>query len=102
MIQPKRRYFGRQDEDLPKLDLSYVQKESWHWFLTEGVSLELSGISPIDDFSGKNWELVFEDHSLGEPIVTEKQAREKGLTFASPFKIKTKLINKKTGREVSQ
>ena len=57
-LKNNRRNFGRTEKGLPELDLSKVQKESWKWFLTEGIAQELIGISPIDDFTGKNWQLV--------------------------------------------
>src|SRR5258708_3169827 len=65
MTRPTRRNFGQKEENLPKLDLSLVQRESWQWFVTHGIAQELSEISPIDDFTGKNWQLIFEIHSLG-------------------------------------
>lgn len=102
MAQPKRRYFGKQEKDLPKLDLSFIQKESWKWFITEGIAQELIEISPIDDFAGKNWQLSLSNSALGEPIITPKEAQEKGLTYASPFKVDAKLINKRSGREITQ
>lgn len=97
-----RQNFGKKERNLPKLDLSLVQRESWEWFLSEGIALELTGISPIDDFTGRNWQLVFGKHALGEPKLTPRLAQEKGLTFSSPLKIESTLINKRTGKEVSQ
>ena len=98
----KRINFGIEEKNLPKLDLSLVQKESWEWFLTEGIASELKEISPIDDFTGKNWQLVFGEHSLEEPTISPNLAQEKGLTYSSSLKIIVKLINKKTGREIEQ
>ena len=98
----KRRNFGKTEEGLPKLDLTLIQRESWQWFLTEGIAEELSEISPISDFTGKNWELSFGNHSLEKPTITPSRAREKALTFSSPFKITATLKNKKTEKEVSQ
>ena len=98
----KRKNFGIEEKNLPKLDLSLVQKESWEWFLTEGIASELKEISPIDDFTGKNWQLVFGEHSLEEPTISPNLAQEKGLTYSSSLKIIVKLINKKTGREIEQ
>jgi len=97
-----RRNFGKEEKDLPKLDLSQVQKESWDWFVTEGIALEISEISPIEDFTGKNWQLILGEHALGEPTLSPRVAQEKGITFSSPLKIKATLINKKTGKEVNQ
>ena len=97
-----RRNFGKEEKNLPTLDLSYVQKESWEWFLTEGIAQELVEISPIDDFTGKNWQLMLGEHALGAPSLSPRVAQEKGLTFSSPLKIKATLINKKTGKEINQ
>ncbi len=101
-LKNNRRNFGRFEKDLPELDLSKVQRESWQWFLTEGIAQELTGISPIDDFTGKNWQLVWGEHSLGEPAISPGLAQEKGLTYSCPLKIVATLINKRTGKEITQ
>lgn len=97
-----RRNFGKEEHNIPKLDLTLVQRQSWQWFLDKGVAEELKNISPIDDFTGKNWQLVLGDHSLGKPTITASFAQEKGITYATPLKITATLINKRTGKEVSQ
>lgn len=94
--------FGKIEKNLPRLDLSGIQRESWKWFLTEGIAIELIEISPIDDFTGKNWQLALGEHTLGSPSISPRIAYEKGLTYSSPLKIKATLINKRTGKEVSQ
>src|SRR5437588_617865 len=102
MSQPKRRNFGNKQANLPKLDLSLVQRESWQWFLEKGIAQELSDISPVEDFAGKSWELTFGKHILEAPIITSKEAREKGITYTSSFKVETTLTNKRTGNKISQ
>lgn len=102
MAATKRRNFGKTEKGLPELDLTLVQRESWEWFLGEGIAQELSEISPIEDFTGKNWQLKLGSHTLEEPTITPAHARQKALTFSSPFKITATLVNKKTGKEVSQ
>jgi len=97
-----RRNFGKIEKNLPELDLAKVQKESWQWFLTEGIATELTNISPIDDFTGKNWQLILGQHSLEESSISPMVAQEKGLTYSSPLKITATLINKRSGKEVSQ
>ena len=97
-----RRNFGKEDENLPKLDLTLIQRESWQWFLVNGIAEELKAISPIDDFTGKNWQLSLGDHSLGLPSISASHAQLKGSTYSSPLKITANLINKRTGKEVSQ
>ncbi len=98
----KRRNFGKEEKNLPELDLSLIQRESWQWFLSEGIASEISQISPIDDFTGKNWQLVLGEHTLEEPEINPKSAIEKGLTYSAPFKIQTSLINKNTGERIDQ
>lgn len=94
--------FGRDEGNLPELDLSLVQKESWALFLKDGISEELSEISPIDDFTGKNWQLTLENPVLGESKITPKIASEKGSTYSIPLKITATLINKRTGDKKTQ
>lgn len=97
-----RKNFGKIEKNLPTIDLSEVQRESWKWFLTQGIAEELVSISPIDDFTGKNWRLVLGDHSLTAPTISPRQAQVKGITYASSVKIRATLINKRTGKEVTQ
>jgi DNA-directed RNA polymerase subunit beta len=97
-----RRNFGKEEKNLPQINLSEVQRESWQWFLTEGIKEELIAISPIDDFTGKNWQLALGEHSLGSPTISPRIAQKKGTTYSSPLKIRATLINKRTGKEVSQ
>jgi len=70
--------------------------------LGEGIKEELIAISPIEDFTGKNWQLSLGDHSLGAPTISPKIAQKKGITYASPVKIRATLVNKRTGKEVTQ
>src|SRR4030042_4476449 len=98
----QRRNFGKEEKNVPKLNLSLVQKESWEWFLKEGIAQELSEISPIDDFTGKNWQLILENPRLGEEPISPRKAAEKGLNYSVPIKISATLINKRTGDKISQ
>ena len=100
--KPTRRNFGKEEKNLPEINLSEVQRESWQWFLGEGIKEELIAISPIEDFTGKNWQLSLGDHSLGEPTISPRIAQKKGITYASPVKIRATLVNKRTGKEVTQ
>ncbi|BCX14525.1 MAG: DNA-directed RNA polymerase subunit beta [Patescibacteria group bacterium] len=95
-------YFSEEKGNLTAADLTFIQKESWQWFLDEAISNELKEISPIEDFTGKNWELYLENPSLGEPTITSKKALEKGLTYSVPLKITATLVNKRNGKKVTQ
>jgi DNA-directed RNA polymerase subunit beta len=97
-----RRNFGKSESNLPKLNLTLVQKESWEWFLEEGVKEELLEISPIDDFTGKNWQIILENPTLGKPKIAPRQAQEKGLTYSTPLKISATLVNKRTKERKTQ
>jgi DNA-directed RNA polymerase subunit beta len=87
---------------LPQLDLTLVQRESYQWFLETGIKDLLGEVSPISDFTGKNWELSFGDYFFGRPRLTPPVALEKGLTFDMPLKVMATLINKQTGHRVMQ
>ncbi len=97
-----RLYWGKEYTDLPQLDLTLVQRESYQWFLEEGVKTLLSEISPVSDFTGKNWELAFSDYFFGKPRLTPLTAIEKGLTYDMQLKVIATLTNKQTGHHVSQ
>lgn len=102
MASPKRISLTEPDKALPQLDLLSVQRESWQSFLREGISQALSEISPIEDFTGKNWELRLGEYEILPPEITPTRAREKGLSYSSTLRISTVLTNKKTGKKVSQ
>lgn len=97
-----RRYFTKPEKVLPPLDLSAVQKESWQWFLKEGIAEAIEEVSPIEDFTGKNWQLSLGVHSIGKPSITYQRAQEKGLTYSVSLKVKAALLNLKTGRTTTQ
>jgi len=94
--------WGKSYKNLPPLDLLAVQRESWEWFLNEGISRALAEISPINDFTGKNWELYFGKHSFGKEKCSISDALRKGLTYDRPLKVEAVLVNKKTGKETKK
>ena len=94
--------WGKNYTNLQELDLTLVQRESYQWFLTDGVKELLEEISPVKDFTGKNWELSFGDYFFGKPRITPKTALEKGLTFDMQLKAIAMLTNKQTGHQVTQ
>ena len=102
MTQKKRLYWGNENLNLPPLDLTLVQRESYEQFLNHDLAKYLKEISPIDDFTGKTWELSFGAHYFEEPKLTPSQAVKKGLTYDIPLRVKVKLTNKITGDETEQ
>ncbi|MBI4066326.1 DNA-directed RNA polymerase subunit beta [Candidatus Gottesmanbacteria bacterium] len=101
-ITKKRVYWGKEYLHLPPLDLVLVQRESYQWFLEVGIRELLDEVSPVKDFTGKNWELAFGDYYFGKPRLTAELAREKGLTFDMSLKVTATLTNKQTGHRVTQ
>jgi DNA-directed RNA polymerase subunit beta len=98
----KRLYWGTQYVNVPTLDLTLVQRESYQWFLETRVKELLEEISPITDFTGKNWELSFGDYFFGRPRLIPSLAMEKGLTYDMQLKAIATLTNKQTGHQVTQ
>src|SRR3989344_11314 len=97
-----RLFWKKAPKNIPQLNLVDVQKESYQWFLDTGIKEALDSISPIDDFTGKNWQLEFVDHTVGEPKHSPQQALKKGLTFEAPLRVKAKLTNLQTGDVTKQ
>lgn len=94
--------WGKDYTDLPALDLTLVQRESYQWFLEQGIKDLITEVTPISDFTGKNWQLAFGDYYFGRPRLTPAIALEKGLTFDMPLKVTATLTNKQTGHHVTQ
>ncbi len=80
--------------ELPKL--IEVQLESFEQFKKEGLRELFDEISPIVSFN-KNLELYFLDYRFDEPKYSEKECRERDITFASPMWVQVRLVNKETG-----
>ncbi|WP_018087039.1 DNA-directed RNA polymerase subunit beta [Desulfurispora thermophila] len=88
--------FGKLREVLDLPNLIEIQKNSYEWFLREGLREVFRDISPIQDFTG-NLVLEFLDYHLGEPKYTVEDAKERDVTYAAPLKVKVRLINTETG-----
>ncbi len=77
-------------------NLIEVQKDSYDWFLKEGLREVLHDVSPITDFSG-TLSLEFTDYYLEDnPKYTIAECKERDATYSKPLKMKVKLINKET------
>ena len=98
----KRIFWGEKKSFLPELNLIQVQTDSYKWFLSQGIKEAIASISPISDFTGKNWQLEFGEHFFGDPKHSYKKALSKGLTFDVPLYVKAKLINLQTNETTEQ
>ena len=96
-----RRSFAKLQEVLELPNLIEVQRNSYHWFLSDGLREVFHDISPIQDFTG-NLVLEFLDYSLGEPKYKVEECKERDVTFAAPLRVKVRLINKETGEVKEQ
>ena len=90
--------YSRQKEVLEMPNLIEVQKESYQWFLREGLKEAFADISPISDYTG-HLSLEFVDFTLCEEDkkYTIEQCKERDATYAAPLKVKVRLYNKETG-----
>jgi len=92
----KRFSFAKIDEVLQMPNLIEIQKNSYDWFLKEGLRDTFRDISPIQDFTG-NLVLEFTDYSLGEPKYVVDECKERDVNYSAPLKVRAQLINKDTG-----
>ena len=98
----ERKTFATIKEIQPIPYLVEVQKDSYNAFIEEGVGEVLEDFSPITDF-GDHFELYFLDHNLnGKPKYTEKECRDRDVTYAVPLEVKVRLVNKLTGEIIDQ
>mgnify|MGYP000883229822 FL=1 len=90
-------YFTSGDNALPLPNLIAHQKDSWRWFVEEGLSEIFSEINPIDDYTGQKLSLRFGKYYFGEPKSTDQFAKENNLTFEAPLHATVELTNKTSG-----
>ncbi|MCK5061588.1 DNA-directed RNA polymerase subunit beta [Candidatus Parcubacteria bacterium] len=83
-------------------DLIEIQKNSFQWFLKDGLKDLFDEISPITDFIGRDLELIFDEYYLDEPKFNELESREKNVTYEAPLRVKVSLVNKRSKESVSQ
>ena len=98
----QREDWGRKYPVLLELDLLKLQKDSYKWFEEKGIGEILSEVSPIEDFTGKNWTLEFKDYRIGKASNSPEQCSVKGLTYDAPLYVKATLTNKKTEEKINQ
>ncbi len=89
--------FAKINEVLDMPNLIEVQKNSYNWFLEEGLQEVFSDVSSITDYTG-NLVLEFVGYRLDEePKYTVEQCKERDVTYAAPLRVRARLINKETG-----
>ena len=97
----QRMSFSRIDEVIDMPNLIEVQKNSYKWFLDQGLKEVFHDVATIEDFTG-NLALEFIDYRLGEPKYTIKECKERDATYAAPLRVTARLLNKETGEVKEQ
>ncbi len=89
--------YSRKKEVLEMPNLIEVQRDSYQWFLDEGLREAFADISPITDYSGK-LSLEFTDFTLDKEGAkyTIEECKERDATYAAPLKVRVRLYNKET------
>ena len=93
----ERKSYAKYQEILKMPNLLRIQKDSYQWFLNEGLREVFHDVAAISDYTG-NLELSFLDYSLDEkPKYTVEECKERDATYAKPIKVRVRLLNKQTG-----
>ena len=89
--------FSKINEVLDMPNLIEVQKNSYQWFLDEGLREVFQDVAAVQDYTGK-LVLEFVDYRLDDtPKYTVEQCKERDVTYAAPLRVKARLLNKETG-----
>ena len=92
-----RKDFSKVGDFIEMPNLIKVQRDSYDWFIEEGLGEVLKDISPIEDYSG-NLVLEFFDYYMEDKTkYTEEESKERDATYSSRLHVKVRLINRETG-----
>jgi DNA-directed RNA polymerase subunit beta len=91
-----RKSFSRLKHVLDLPNLIDIQRESFDWFLREGLRETIDDISPIEDYTG-SLAVEFGDYMFGLPQFSIQECREKDLTYQAPLSMTVRFVNKDTG-----
>ena len=92
-----RKDFAKVGDYIEMPNLIKVQKDSYDWFVEEGLGEVLKDISPIEDYSG-NLVLEFFDYYMEEKTkYSVEEAKERDATYSTRLHVKVRLINRETG-----
>ena len=97
----ERRNYGKTKNKVELNNLLEIQKDSYQWFITEGIKEVFDDIFPVESFTG-NLSLEFGEYSFDEPRHTIKQCKERYSTYAAPLKVEARLFNVETGEVKEQ
>ena len=97
-----RKNFAKVGDYIEMPNLIKVQKDSYNWFIEEGLGEVLKDISPIEDYSG-NLVLEFFDYYMEDKTkYSVEEAKERDATYSTRLHVKVRLINRETGENKEQ
>ena len=96
-VQNSRLSFAKIPKVLDIPDLLIIQKDSFKWFIEEGLKEILDEISPIEDFSGR-FSLEFLNHYFEEPLKTLEECKITDSTYSQPLYVTAQFLDRETGQ----
>ncbi len=97
----QRRTFAKIPEVLDVPNLIALQRDSFKWFLEEGLKETFHDISPIEDFTG-NLAVEFGAHEFGDPKYSVEECKEKDMSYQAPLFVDVSFVNRDTGEMKEQ
>jgi len=97
----ERRSFSKTSNKYELKDLLEIQKESYKWFLTEGIKEVFDDLFPVESFTG-NISLSFSDYCFDEPRYGVKESKERMVTYSAPLKVQARVFINETGEVKEQ
>ena len=97
----ERRSFSKTSNKYELKDLLDIQKESYQWFLTEGIKEVFDDLFPVESFTG-NISLNFSDYCFDEPRYGVKESKERMVTYSVPLKVQARVFINETGEVKEQ
>ena len=92
-----RRSYAKYEEIIDMPNLLEIQRNSYNWFLEEGLQEVFQDVAAITDYTG-NLELSFLDYTMEDKAkYTVEECKERDATYAKPIKVRVRLLNKETG-----
>ncbi len=96
-----RRNYSMIKNSLELDNLLQIQKESYQWFITDGVKEVFEEFSPVESFSG-SLSLEFGEYVFDTPRYSIRECKDRQITYAAPLKVQTRLFNNETGEVKEQ
>ena len=83
-------------------NLSAIQHDSFNWLVNKGISELLEEVSPIQDYTGRGWELSFKNPRFDAPAVSVEEALDGGLTYQLSWYLTVRLSESNSGKFIEE